>query len=1230
MADSKQSARPLGKNLDENGSYIGKTIWNRGFIAMLVTQFTVAMNDNLFRWLIIPIGKAYFVGNEDGIRTLGAAFLLIPFLLWTSVAGYITDKHSRRNVMIGCKLFELILLAIAVFVIAFGPGIGAASFESGRYITVGLLMLILFVLGSQSAFFSPSKYGSIPELVPKNKLSEANGIISMTTMVACVAGQVLGGYLFFWTSIYEKLGDSSEEVVRGVPGGENWYLTAIFLVGIAGIGFIASFFVPKLKAVAPNAIFPKNIFAQTGRDLKYLLVHKKLFYIAVASGFFWGLAALAVMVIDKYAQEYLLVKQHHITTLAAILSVGIGIGAVVSGLLSKGRIELGLVPLGAFGIAFFLLVLGFTPSMPAGMAEGTGTITSVPYVFAAVFLFFTGLAAGLYDIPLSAYLQRESDPEARGRVIAAYNFISFSLMLVFTAMFYLLAKLFTVFAIPGFAPSLMIWLFCGLMVFIVACILVVKLLPQFTAFIGRIVLDYFYRMEVYGLENIPKEGGALFVANHQSYLDGFIVYCPLEKPVRFVVHSHYLVGFLPNYLADRIRALRVLPGKHVVKTLREAREGLAKGDFVCICAEGGITRTGQVKSFEPGFLAFMKGNENVPIIPVYINGFLGSMFSYWRGSKMKLWPGELKRGRFVAFGKPIYMPQTEDQVRDAVMELGVDSIAKCKKKLLIPPRRMIRYLRNGKNKRIKMADSTGMKLKSKEFLLRVLIAKRVLHNEVLTAGEKNVGLLVPTSVGGAIANAALALDARAAVNLNYTFGQDTLNYCIKQANIKHVIASKKLMERFPDMKLDADIFYMEDLVSKVTTKDKILALIDTYLLPNWILERKLGLHKIKSEDTITIFFTSGSTGDPKGAVISHDNLIENAEAFFGCFRVDENDTFLAMLPLFHAYGYTTNFWPPLLSDCSVAFHFNPLEPKKVGEISRKYNCTIMACTPTFLRNYLRRCPPEDFRGVYTAITGAEKLPNELIDAWEEKFGIRPAEGYGMTELSPVVSANVPETKISEYVPHVRYRGDWQPMIRDGSVGRALANLATKIVDPDTFEPLPVDTPGMLLLKGPYVMQGYYNQPEKTAQVMREGWYVTGDIARIDKDGFIFITGRQSRMSKIGGEMVPHILIEEMIDKIVRSVPDHSIEDDGMMVAVTSLPDEKKGERIIVLMREVPITPEEIVKRMLDEKVAPIWVPALSNFKTVPELPILGTGKLDLRATKRLAEKLFLGDEANNM
>ncbi len=291
------------------------------------------------------------------------------------------------------------------------------------------------------------------------------------------------------------------------------------------------------------------------------------------------------------------------------------------------------------------------------------------------------------------------------------------------------------------------------------------------------------------------------------------------------------------------------------------------------------------------------------------------------------------------------------------------------------------------------------------------------------------------------------------------------------------------------------------------------------------------------------------------------------------------------------------------------FHYSPLDAKQIGKLAEQHKATVLLATPTFLRNYIRRVEPKQFAHLEVVVVGAEKMPLALADEFEKTFGIRPLEGYGTTELSPLVSVNLPPKRSTCKDSH---KG-----LCEGSVGQPVPGVHARIVDLDTRKVLSSGETGMLEIKGPNVMQGYLHQEELTKSVIRDGWYETGDVAFIDANGFIHITGRQSRFSKIGGEMVPHIQIEETIHKIL------GIGDDGKVPAVvTAVPDSKRGERLVVLHTGMSMTVSELLKKMSAEGLPNLFLPSEDSFLQVPEIPVLGTGKLDLKGMQQVALAKF--------
>lgn len=734
-------------------------------------------------------------------------------------------------------------------------------------------------------------------------------------------------------------------------------------------------------------------------------------------------------------------------------------------------------------------------------------------------------------------------------------------------------------------------------------LLFVWLLPQWVirAIVG-IFVNCLYRLRIYGQANLPASGGALIISNHVSWLDGILMMYVVRRPVRMLVYEgNFHIRWLRR-LADRYGAIQISPGpKSIAKALRAAREAIERGELVGIFPEGGVTRTGQLQGFRAGFLRIVEGTD-APIIPMYIDGLWGSIFSYRDGKLLWKWPRAWPYPVSIHIGTPIRTPASTFQVRQVISEMGALAIERRIDRLVVPPRRALRALKR-KKWQIKVADSTGQKMSGGSALMRGLILRRLLRRHVLQPDERRVGVLLPPSVGGVLTNLALALDRRQVVNLNYTMTSATLNHCLHMADVRHVITSRRVMEKL-NLAIDVPLVYLEDLREKVSPIDKVSSAFAAYLTPACGLEWSLGLHRIRPDEVMTIIFTSGSTGVPKGAMLSHANIGTNVEAVDEVIQLRPTDTVVGVLPFFHSFGYTVTLWTVLAKDVKGVYHYSPLDARQIGDLTRTHQANILLSTPTFLRSYLRRCEPDDFRSLQVVVAGAEQLPRALCDAFEERFGVRPLEGYGTTELSPLVSVNVPASRVADGV---------QPVARDVSVGRPVPHVAAEIRHLDTGEVLAENQDGMLWIRGPNVMLGYLNEAEKTAAVLRDGWYQTGDVARIDEEGFIHITGRQSRFSKIGGEMVPHLLIEEALTQLVRDSGD-----DSAQVAVTALPDEKKGERLVVVHTPLPVAADELCARLRQSGLPNVFVPAADSFLEVEQLPLLGSGKLDLSGLKSIA------------
>ena len=635
----------------------------------------------------------------------------------------------------------------------------------------------------------------------------------------------------------------------------------------------------------------------------------------------------------------------------------------------------------------------------------------------------------------------------------------------------------------------------------------------------------------------------------------------------------------------------------MIHSLREASEALRNGEVVCIFPEGEITRIGQMLPFRRGFERIIKGID-VPIIPVNIDGIWGSIFSFSGGHFLWKWPRRhpLPGADFLRQAASF----NGDGNRSAPGGPGASAwtLFRRRRYMKTLTRSFLQAARRYP-RRFAMADGRTPKLSFGDSLIKTVFLARRLRP--LWHDQKMVGILLPPSIPGALVNWAALLLGKIPINLNYTTSNESIASSAKQCGLKTVVTSRQFLEKVP-LELPGDPIYAEDLALHPGAGEKVVALLVAKLLPARLLELFLGVAKPAAlDDTATVIFSSGSTGEPKGVVLSHFNLASNVEQLEQVFHLHEGDRILGILPFFHSFGFTGTLCLPPLSGMGVVFHVSPLDAQAIGALVSKYSVTMLLSTPTFLNSYARRCPPEAFGSLRIVMAGAEKLPDRIAQSFEDHFGIRPLEGYGCTECSPVVAVNTYDFRAAYFR---------QVGAKRGTIGHPLPGIGVHIIDPESGQSLPVDQPGLLLVRGPNIMVGYLNRPEKTAEVLRDGWYNTGDIAAVDEDGFLRITDRLSRFSKIGGEMVPHIRVEEKLHELLGA--------DGQVLAVTAIPDEKKGERLVVIHTLKEETLKECLEKLAKSDLPALWKPRPDQFLFVEKLPYLGTGKLDLRKLREIA------------
>lgn len=1111
---------------------------------LLVAQFFGAFNDNAFKMVVALLGIAAVEragGGEAGKQSVATAAMVVftlPLMLFCLPAMALGDRVGKRGLIVATKGLEVLLMLAGTAALWLAP--------DGWW-----PLAVLAGMGAQSALFSPAKYGILPEVLPHHRLSAANGQLEAASFLAIILGNVAGGLLLRWA------------------GAELW-LAGAALTALSLAGFAASFAVPK---VAPSGA--AEPFATTVREgWRAIRADRSLWLATLGSALFWGIASLLGQDVLVYSKQVLRLGDDVSGVPYALFAIGIGIGALGAGRIAKGKVETGLIPLGAIGLALGSAALGAFSPGPVG-------------TFAVMLLL--GVASGFVVVPLNALVQWLAPAARRGAVIALANGLAFGGVLLGTLGCGALAWL------GASSPAILL---IAAAITAAGTVWAIRLLPEALLRLVVILLAHtLYRVRVVGVRNAPERGGALLVPNHVSFLDGLFLLAAIDRPIRFVVEQHW---YERPYLKPFLRALGAIPiaasgGPRVVlAALRAAGRALDDGELVCLFAEGEISRMGSTLPFRRGMQRILKGRA-VPVVPVHLDRVYGSLLSA-RAGRVQWWPTKVPCPVTVSIGAALPAGATPAAVRQAVDELG-EAAFRLRAAELQPLHVALRASVRRAPRRLLFADSAGKRVSRLGALAGAVVLARRLRGPC--AGERRLGVLLPPSIGGALAAFAASLSGRAAVPLNYTVGPLALASAVRQADLRTVVTSRAFVARLK-LELPAGLqpLFLEDLLAGVGRGEKFAAALRALLLPRRRLERACGAScAVAADDPAVILFSSGSTGEPKGVVLSHRNVQSNCDAIAQVIPLTARDRVLGVLPLFHSFG---NFalWYAAQQGAGTVFHPNPLDAAVVGELAARHRATMLLATPTFLQLYQRRCEPGQFGSLRVVLTGAEKLTEALADAFHDKFGIRPVQGYGCTECAPVVATSA---------PGYRAAGFYQAGARRGSVGRPLPGVAVRIVDPETMAGRPVGEVGLVLVRGANVMQGYLGRDDLTAAAMHDGCYVTGDLGRVDEDGFLFLTDRLSRFSKVGGEMVPHGLVEEHLQECSGR--------DERAFAVAGVPDPKKGERLMVLttLRAADLGP---VLRQLGERGLPaLFVPRREQFVHVAALPLLGTGKLDLRAVK---------------
>jgi len=1126
---------------------------------LLIAQFFGAFNDNAWKLMVallairqatagIAPGPALETAAQTQ-TTIAFVVFTLPLVLLSLVGGSLADRLSKRTVIIAMKIAEVVLMAAGAVALWLNP-------------TGGILpLIVLFGMGVHSALFSPSKYGILPELIPHERLTAGNALLEVWTFAAILTGTAAGGFLL-------------------QTAGEQLWVAPLVLTVLSVAGLIASFGVPRVVPARTAGGIGSTI-----RGAWTAVRAERILRFSIAGGvLFWTIASLFAQNLLIYAKTVLHLSDAMSGLPLTLLSVGIGVGAMLVGWLSQNRVEYGLIPLGAVGVFISLSFLG---------------ALSPPWWGTFLVMGPLGIASAFIFVPVNAILQWRSPPDRRGAVISFANTCVFTGILLGSLVGGSLAN-------AGLSTSNIFLAAAG--VTVAGTLWVLWILPDaFIRLLLVILTNTLYRLRIVGQQHVPQSGGALLVPNHMSFVDGFLLMASVDRPIRFVVDAAYATHPL---LKSSMAVMKVIPiasaggTRMILRALRSAGQALDDGEIVCIFPEGQITRTGILLPFRRGFERIVKGRQ-APIIPVHLDRVWGSIFSFEGGRFFTKRPERIPYPLTVSFGAPLPPDTPAHKLRDAVRTLGEEAW-RLRKSSRRPLHREFIHAMRRHPLRFAMADQTRPHVTSLQALVGSIILARTLWRH--WEEQRHVGILLPPTVAGALVNVAAPLCGKTSVNLNYTVGKSGLEAAVRLSGLRTIVTSRAFVEKAKlDLPDGPSIVWLDDIARTIGTGQKLVASLLALFAPARLIELACGQSTpVTMDDLATIIFSSGSTGEPKGVMLSHFSVDANAQGAGQVLHFYRNERVLGILPFFHSFGYLV-FWFVMFNNAGLVFHPSPLDVAAIGELVRRYRITFLVTTPTFLQLYLRRCTPEQFSSLRVVLTGAEKLPSRLAQAFEDRFGVGPIEGYGVTECAPVVAVNCPDFRAAGY---------FQPASRRGTVGQPLPGVSVQIVDPDSFAPLPPDTPGMLLVRGPNVMTGYLGREDLTANAMRDGWYITGDIATLDEDGFVTITDRLSRFSKIGGEMVPHGRVEEALQQATGA--------DTQVFAVTGIPDERKGEQLAVLHTVEESQIPDIVAKLGASGLPNLYIPSRANFIKVGALPLLGTGKMDLRSLKRIAMERLTG------
>jgi acyl-[acyl-carrier-protein]-phospholipid O-acyltransferase / long-chain-fatty-acid--[acyl-carrier-protein] ligase len=1119
---------------------------------MFAAQFLGALEDNLFRnavFVLVAFQLAAQEGYVSGlVISLGAGLFILPFFLFSATAGTLADRLEKARLVRWLKFIEFPLMFIA--------GVALVTEQ------IPFLLLALFLLGVQAAFFGPVKYSILPQLVSEKELIAANAYVEGGTFIAILFGTIMGG------------------AIVTLPYGTVAIASLMTLLSFSG--WLVSLFIPR--TVGGEHGFPalKSVWTNMVPMLRETRQNRSLWGAILGISWFWFVGSLFLSLLPNYVKDVLDGTPGLVTLLLTLFVAGIAVGAAVANHTLRGEIDTRFVPLGILVMAASMILvagLSLDTSFNASLSALPSFITHVKGIAIGLLFFLMAAAGGFYTVPFYAVLQARSDAKRRARVIASNNVMNALFMVISSVFSFAMFKLgFGVVAIFAAAGLLSL----------VAAVFTIEHLP-YRLFGGWARFKFFilYGAKLYGTENAARlrHRGVVYIVNHTSSIDGWILAaflpgCPIIAAHPAMARKWWMKMFYLFTGQPAINPADPAGLKYLVNALKNGRS-------VALFPEGRLTQTGLLmKVYEtPGVIANM---AKAPIVPVRIDGAQYTPFSNLRGKVPLRWfprltitilpPVTLKGG--VDLSSREKRHSYGDQLYDIMANM---MFASCNINQTLYEAFLDAARVNGCSTRI--IEDLDRQPRSYR---QIIVISRILGRKfaALTPKGKRVGVMLPNGIGVVGTFLGLLAYGRVPTMLNFAGGLANLQSACITADIEHIITSRRfvqILELEPVMETlakEAEIIYLEDLRKTIGPAAKLRGLFESFFAR--LLYSKL---HVMPDDPAVVLFTSGSESTPKGVVLSHRNIVANR--YQAATRIDLNasDVLFNALPVFHSFGLSVGLFLPLLTGVRTFLYPSPLHYRIIPELIYETNATILISTDTFLGGYARVAHPYDFYSLRYAVAGGEKLKDDTRRMWFDKFGIRILEGYGVTETAPVLAINTAMHN------------------KTGTVGRLVPGMEYRLRKIEGIE-----TGGSLIVRGPNVMLGYLKSERPgILQAPVEGWYDTGDIVEVDEEGFVKIIGRAKRFAKIGSEMISLAAVEELAQA---AAPEQ-------IVAVIAVPDSRKGEQLILYTDSDGVTREKIIdivqQRHLPEIMIPRQIIKLDN------IPLLGTGKVDYVKLNEMAK-----------